>query len=128
MKIESFAIINIQKYSWKLIIFNNITFFSFYADKCIVNGHKYTSGDSFLSSDCSSKCTCNPGGKVFCIPLCTPQGSSCKLNERAVQVQEKVFNSTCTCPALKCVKNNQTLSVVGHVVTPNTQGITFYFV
>ena len=90
-----------------------------------MNGHTYTSGDNFVSSDCSNKCTCHPGGKLFCVPLCLPKGNTCKLDEQAVQVQEKVVNTTCTCPALKCVKNNQTISVVGHVNT-STQGISHF--
>ena len=83
---------------------------------CVLDyGHTtYQSGDSFLSSDCSSKCTCHPGGNIFCIPLCKPLINDCKVNEQAIQVQENVYNSTCTCPALKCVTN------------PSTQGSNFY--
>ncbi|CAB4029992.1 kielin chordin [Paramuricea clavata] len=92
-----------------------------YNDKCVVNGHTHTSGDSFVSSDCSNKCTCHPGGNIFCVPLCSSKGITCKLDEQAVQVQKKVINTTCTCPALKCVKNSQTISVVGHVVNPSIQ-------
>ncbi|XP_028407403.1 zonadhesin-like [Dendronephthya gigantea] len=87
-----------------------------YNDKCIVDGQTYWSGDSFVSSDCSSKCTCNPGGKVFCIPLCPPQGNSCKLDEQAVMVEKRIPGSTCKCPSVKCVKNNRVISVVGQHV------------
>lgn len=98
-------------------------FFKFCTGTCIVNGRTYRSGEKFVSSDCLSKCTCHPGGNIFCIPLCLSQGNACKLDEQAVQTQENVPNTTCTCSVLKCVKNNQTISVVGHVISPSTQGI-----
>ena len=88
-----------------------------------MNGHTYRTAATFVSSDCLSNCTCHPGGKIFCIPLCAAQGNTCKLNEMAVQVQQDVSNTNCTCPALKCVKNNQTISVVGQVIDPSAKGI-----
>lgn len=85
-----------------------------------MNGQTYWSGDSFVSSDCSSKCSCNPGGKVFCMSLCSPQGNSCKLGEQAVIVQKRVPHSTCKCPSLRCVKNNRVISVVGQHINQGT--------
>ena len=66
-----------------------------------------------------------PGGNISCAPLCPPQGNPCKIDEQAVQEQKMVSNTTCKCPTTKCVKNNQTISVVGQVVNPSTQGTTF---
>ena len=94
-------------------------FYLFCPDTCVVNGHTYRTADTFASSDCLSKCTCHPEGEIFCMPLCSSQRNTCKLDEMAVQVQEIFSNTNCTCPALKCVKNNQTISVVG----PSAQGI-----
>lgn len=93
-----------------------------YQDKCLVNGHTYKTGDYFVSADCSSNCTCHPGGKVFCVNLCPAQGNPCTLNQQVVLVPQKVPNTNCTCSAAKCVKNNPNqISVVGHIVNSTTQ-------
>ncbi|XP_028404110.1 zonadhesin-like [Dendronephthya gigantea] len=98
-----------------------------YTDKCDVNGQTYWSGDSFVPSDCSNRCTCTPGGKIFCMPLCLPQGNHCELGEQAVTVQETVLGTNCTCPSYKCAKSDNHNSVVGQVINPSAQVPTHIF-
>lgn len=74
-------------------------------DQCDVNGRVYNPGDTFISTDCLSRCTCFPGKVVSCNEvLCQPDDVICQADEVKKESIELIPNSTCSCPKWKCIK------------------------
>ena len=78
--------------------------FSPEADVCIVGNAIYNPGDSFVSSDCNSRCMCKSGKQLVCENLCPIVGITCKVDEVKKQWSEQISGSKCSCPRMKCVK------------------------
>ena len=82
-------------------------FLFLFLETCVVDEHSYNLGDGFVSADCSGYCKCHPGGSVFCVSLCPPEGITCQHNEDAIQLSRKIPNSNCTCPTWRCLRKSQ---------------------
>ena len=82
---------------------NNSSSFLF-VDFCYDGKNKHKPGDRFISADCRGSCVCGRRGGVACVSLCPPTDRRCKMGEEKIEFTQKIANSSCTCPAWKCVQ------------------------
>jgi hypothetical protein len=70
---------------------------------CINGDNVYNPGYIFISTDCTTRCTCL-SGYLGCEELCPLSDITCKPGEMKKQWSEQIPDSKCSCPRLKCVK------------------------
>ena len=76
-------------------------------ETCVHGDVRMDLGEEHIDAECTSRCTCKPGGRVDCIQLCQPFTSGCQAGQVQQVTKEPVLNSKCSCQVKKCVPNAQ---------------------
>ena len=82
----------------------HLVFLSQDVDVCTYGDDYYNLGESFISSNCTIRCTCMAGRQLACQNLCQIDDITCETDEVKELWSEQITDSQCSCPRMKCVK------------------------
>jgi len=71
----------------------------------VINGEAHPVNSSFITSDCSSQCTCNAGGVTSCMHLCSKMSLKCPPGTTLKEEDEPIGSGgvSCSCIRRYCV-------------------------